>query len=106
VLEELADRYGPVTDSARGLVDISLLRVVAAGLGIYEVTQQKDTLILYSDKLDPAALKPLLRDRELPVMFNASSKPYLAVRIGPGQRPLDLLNRTISALAQTEAREQ
>ncbi|MGD9559210.1 MAG: transcription-repair coupling factor, partial [Oscillospiraceae bacterium] len=73
VLEELADRYGPVANSAKGLVAISLLRVTAAELGIYEVSQQKDTLILYSDSLRPDALKPLLRDAKLPLMFNASA---------------------------------
>ncbi len=98
VLDELADRYGPVASSARGLVDISLLRVVCAALGIYEVSQQKDTLILYSDALKPAAMKPLLREKDLNVLFNASQKPYLAVRLANGQRPLDVLMRTVKAL--------
>ncbi len=102
VLEELADRYGPVGPAAKGLVDISLLRVLCARLGIYEVSQQKDTLLLYSDALNPAALRPLLRSRELPVMFNASAKPYLAVRLAAGQRPLDVLRRVAAALAETE----
>ncbi|MDL2294249.1 transcription-repair coupling factor [Ruminococcaceae bacterium OttesenSCG-928-D13] len=100
VLEELADRYGPVVDAARGLVDISLLRVICARLGIYEVTQQKDTLILYSDALQPAMLKPLMREKGLNVMFNASSKPYLAVRLAAGQRPLDALNTAVKALVE------
>lgn len=103
VLEELADRYGPVVDAARGLVDISLLRVLCSRLGIYEVTQQRDTLILYSDALEPARLKPLLKNSGLPVLFNASSKPYLSVRLGQNQRPLDLLNQVVGALAEAEA---
>ena len=98
VLDELADRYGPVVDAARGLVDISLLRVICAQLGIYEVTQQKDTVILYSDSLKPADLRPLLREEKLPVMFNASAKPYLSVKIEAGQRPLDVLNRVVRAV--------
>ena len=100
VLEELADRYGPVVDAAKGLVDISLLRVMCARLGIYEVTQQKDTILLYSDALKPAQLRPVLRDAALPVLFNASSKPYLAVKIEPGARPLDILNRVVRAVQQ------
>ena len=52
VLDELRDRYGKVPASVAGLVDISLARVLAAQLGIYEVTQKRDDLILYSDALD------------------------------------------------------
>jgi transcription-repair coupling factor (superfamily II helicase) len=102
VLDELADRYGPVVPAARGLVDISLLRVVCARLGIYEVNQQKDTLILYSDALKPGLLAPLRREKNLPVMYSAGAKPYLAVRIDPGRLPLDVLNAVVEALAPGE----
>jgi transcription-repair coupling factor (superfamily II helicase) len=103
VLDELADRYGPVVDAAKGLVDISRLRVVCAQLGIYEVTQQKDTLLLYSDSLNAALLRPLLRGADLNVLFNASAKPYLAVRLTAAQRPLDVLKRVAEGMlaAQT-----
>lgn len=102
VLEELEDRYGRVTQSVKGLIDISLLRVTCAKLGIYEVNQQKDNIILYSDKLSPDMLRPVLRQKKLPVMFNASTKPYLAARISPGVRPLDLLNDVVAALLLAE----
>ncbi|MFQ8832818.1 MAG: transcription-repair coupling factor [Ruthenibacterium lactatiformans] len=92
VLDELADRYGPVPKSVQGLIDISLVRVVAAKLGIYEITQNRDTLILYSDKLDLATLKPLLKDMGRRPLVNASGKPYLSVRILPGEKPLDVMN--------------
>ncbi len=98
VLAELSDRYGPVTDSAKGLVDISLLRQLAAALGIYEVAQQKDTLLFYTDKLDLPALRPQLSTLGQKVLVNASAKPYLAARLLPGQRPLDLLHSVIAAL--------
>ena len=98
VQAELADRYGKTSQSVQGLIDISLLRVIAAELGIYEITQQKDTLLLYTDKLDLAALRPMLKSLSKKVLVNASAKPYLAVRIDPGERPLDLLNRVVTAL--------
>ena len=78
VLDELRDRYGKVPASVAGLVDISLARVLAAQLGIYEVTQKRDDLILYSDALDLAAVKRLLRGTARRMMVNASAKPYLS----------------------------
>ncbi len=98
VLAELADRYGRPGESVRGLVDVSLLRLVAARLGIYEVNQQKETLLLYSDKLDLVALRPTLRATSRKIMVNAGAKPYLAARIEPGERPLDVLKAVISGL--------
>lgn len=98
VLAELKDRYGTVVPAAKGLVDISLLRVLCARLGIYEVSQQRDTILLYSDVLKPEQLKPLLKSTQLPLMFNASAKPYLAVKIKPPARPLDVLYQTVEQI--------
>ena len=100
VLDELRDRYGAVPASVQGLVDISLARVLAARLGIYEVTQKRDDLILYSDALDLAAVKRLLRGTARRMLVNASAKPYLSVRVEPGEKPLDVLGQ---ALAHLEA---
>lgn len=102
MLDELADRYGPVPKSVQGLIDISLVRVVAAKLGIYEITQNRDTLILYSDKLDLATLKPLLKDMGRRLLVNASGKPYLSVRILPGEKPLDVMNAVFDKMAELE----
>ncbi|MDL2324498.1 transcription-repair coupling factor [Ruminococcaceae bacterium OttesenSCG-928-A16] len=98
VLEELADRYGAVIPSVKGLVDISLLRVVAAGIGIYEILQKQDSLLVYSDKIDFAKAKAALRPLGLPVLVNASAKPYLAVRVPPAQKPVEVLNYVITTL--------
>lgn len=100
VLDELHDRYGAVPASVQGLVDISLARVLAARLGIYEVTQKKDDLILYSDALDLACVKRLLRGTARRMLVNASAKPYLSVRVEAGEKPLDVLGQ---ALAHLEA---
>ncbi len=46
VLDELIDRYGDPPPSVSDLVNVSLVRVQAAAVGAYEVTQKKDTLVL------------------------------------------------------------
>ncbi len=102
VLEELKDRYGPVADAAKGLVDISLLRMVCAELGIYEVTQKKDTIVLYSDKMTKETIRPILRAGKLKALFNAAPKPYLAVDIIGNQRPLDVLKETVVLIKEAQ----
>lgn len=99
VIDELEDRYGPVPKSVSGLIDISLIRVVAARLGIYEITQKKDTLLLYSDALRMEELRPLLRGMNRRIAVNASHKPYLAVRVMPGEAPVDIMSEALSRIA-------
>ncbi|MEG1049446.1 MAG: transcription-repair coupling factor, partial [Oscillospiraceae bacterium] len=55
LLDEMQDRYGDVPKSVLGLVEISLLRVSASSVGVYEVVQRKDNILFYSNsfgKLD------------------------------------------------------
>lgn len=99
VRDELIDRYGPLPKSAEGLIAISQIRVVAAALGVYEITQKKDTLILYSDKLELATLKPLLKSMGRRVLVSAAGKPYLSVRILPGEEPLDVMRLVFDKMA-------
>ena len=98
VLDELIDRYGDVPKSVSGLVDISLIRVTAAKAGVYEIGQKRDTLLLYSDKLTPAAIKAATAALPGRVMVNAGSKPYLAVRVDRGEAPLTALRAVLEAL--------
>ncbi|MDD3429813.1 MAG: transcription-repair coupling factor [Oscillospiraceae bacterium] len=92
VLDELIDRYGEMPSSVSGLIDISLIRVVATQLGIYEITQRGETLILYSDCLGDYDLKPLLESLRGRITVNAGAKPYISARIQAGEKPLDVLN--------------
>ena len=103
VLDELIDRYGDVPPSVSGLVDISLIRITAAAAGIYEIGQKKDQLILYSDVLRADRLRPVLAQLGGRVTLNAVHKPYLAVRVAPGEKPLDLLRMTLECLGQAAA---
>ena len=101
VLDEFIDRYGDVPKSVTGLIDISLVRVLAAQLGVYEITQKNDTLILYSDRLDLATVKPLMTDLGRRLLVNASGKPYLSVRILQGEKPLDVMNLVFDKMVKT-----
>ena len=102
VLDELIDRYGDVPDSVAGLVDISLVRVSAAGAGIYEIGQKRDALILYSDTLNAQRVKLAVAALPGRITVNSSAKPYLAVRVAPGEKPLDILKQVLNALGPVQ----
>ena len=105
VLDELIDRYGDVPDSVAGLVDISLVRVSAARAGIYEIAQKRDALILYSDTLNARRVKLAVSALPGRITVNSSAKPYLAVRVAPGEKPLELLKQVLSALGPVQEPE-
>ncbi len=98
VLDELIDRYGDPPRSVQGLVDISLIRVVAARAGVAEIGQRGDTLLLYSDVLGPNQLAAL--NEKLPgrARFDRTGRPCVALRLGRGENPLVLLRDAVSLL--------
>lgn len=100
VTDELIDRYGDVPASVAGLVDISLVRVQAAQLGMYEITQKKDALLLYTDALKPEEIGPILRTFAGRVLVNASAKPYLSVHVNKDEKPLAILREVLAKMSE------
>ena len=99
VLDELDDRYGEPPAAVRGLVDISLIRIVAAKLGFYEIGQRRDLLLMYSDQLDRRDLAPLTRAMPGRISVNRSAKPYLAVRVAEGEKPIRIMRQVFDLLS-------
>lgn len=102
VYDELIDRFGEPPEAVQGLIDVALLRNMAAALGIYEVKQQDDTLLLYQRKLDlnvGAKMSAALKGR---VMISAGSKPYFAVKMKKNLTPLDTLREALEAALPQE----
>ena len=98
VYDELIDRFGEPPAAVQGLVEVALMRNMAADLGIREVRQQGNSLILYQKKLDlelGGRLSAALRGR---VMVSAGQKPYIAIRIPAGQTNLDALREALEAV--------
>jgi transcription-repair coupling factor (superfamily II helicase) len=64
---ELADRFGPLPDDARRLLEFTRLKAVAVGLGIDSVTRQPGMVVIghhdraAMEKLREAAVRTLLK---------------------------------------------
>ena len=102
VLDELIDRFGDPPASVKGLIDVALLRNTAASLGIYEVKQQGEILLLYLSPVDMKRVSALIGALRSRVMFSAGQKPYLSVRAAKGASPLDTLGEALRAMRDME----
>lgn len=91
VIDELIDRYGNVPDSVNGLITVALIRNSAIKHKIYEIKQNENNLLLYSDSIDAAQVASLAKAMHGRIMVNASAKPYISVKIANGENPLDTL---------------
>ena len=101
VYDELIDRFGEPPEAVQGLIDVALLRNLAAAQGIYEVKQSGESLLLYQRTLDldlGSRLSAALPGR---VMISAGSKPYLAVKGKAGLTSLDVLREAMQAAQQS-----
>ncbi len=90
VLEEAADRYGPLPDSVLNLADYGRIRVMADTLGIDTIDREGRIVVLKfrpQAKLDPVRLVALVRQRpELTLVPPAGLKLY--ARQGAGDSGL------------------
>lgn len=100
VTDELIDRFGEPPEAVRGLISVSLLRNTAARLGIKEISQRGDNLILYPEHFDlnrAGLLASRLKGR---VMVNAGAKPYISVRVEKGEKPVDTMRIALCSMEE------
>lgn len=102
VRDELIDRFGDLPDSVNGLIDIALLRNQASLLGIREIKQKGSTLFLYRDTFDMDQVHRLISALRGRVMLNAGAKPYVSVKLQPGELPLPTLKEVLGMLGSKE----
>ena len=96
VLEEAADRYGPLPDSVLNLADYGRIRVMADRLGVETIDREGRTVVLKfrpQAKVDPVRLVALVRQRpDLTLVPPAALKLTLDGAEGAGpaaSRPAD-----------------
>jgi transcription-repair coupling factor (superfamily II helicase) len=98
VTDELIDRFGEPPESVNGLIQVALLRNLASELGIYEIKQQNEVLLLYKNQIDMKQVGALIASMRSRVMLNAGAKPYLSVKILPDATPLDTLSEFLTII--------
>ena len=99
IIDELIDRFGTPPEAVKGLVDVSLLRNMAAGLGIREISQRTDSLLFYPETVDMQVASRLAAGLKGRVMLNAGAKPYLAVKVAKGEKPVDTMRLALTMMA-------
>lgn len=95
VLDELIDRFGEVPPAVSGLINIALLRNKAQKLGIFEIKQQPDDLLLYVRQLKSEAVADIISRFKGRAMLSATAKPYIAIRLKKGENVQELLQQII-----------
>lgn len=99
VLDELIDRFGDPPQAVKSLVDVALVRNTAARLGIREISQRGEMVMLFADKIDFKAVSGLVAKLRRRVMVSAGQKPYISVKLLAGQSPIDAIREALDALS-------
>ena len=86
--------------------DVSLVRVTAARVGIAEIVQRGDQLILYSDIVGPKQLGEVMEKFPHRVLYNALGRPYFSLRVQKGESPLVLLRDVVTLLPGAQNQPQ
>ncbi len=104
VSDELIDRFGEPPAGVLGLIKIALLRNTAAQLGIYEIGQSNNSLLLYVEEIDMEKVALLVRGMRGRILVSKGTKPYITLKKAAGQSPLDTLQEAFELLkpAKTE----
>ena len=105
LIDELVDRYGDVPDSVMGLIDISLLRVLAASLGITEIVQRKENIIFYGDKFGEIDIMKFLKECPYKIGINSTNKPFISATIPQNKAPLQVMNDVLNILKECKTEE-
>lgn len=100
VTDELIDRFGDVPDAVKGLVDVALIRNIAARNSIVEISQKNDTMVFYPTQLDLKKMSNLVALMRSKVSINACIKPFITVKMSKGEKPIDIIRTTLYALSK------
>ena len=106
LLDELIDRYGDVPESVMGLIEISLMRVQAASLGITEIVQRKDTVIFYGSKFSQINMTEFLKKTKFRIVINSAGKQYISAQIPVGGNSIDTMKSVLETLLECKDKDE
>ncbi len=100
VIDELLDRFGEPPKAVHGLIDIALIRGLAATSGFKEIKQNEHSLLLYPSELNMEAVSRMVQALRGRVLFSAGKEPYVSVRLKKGETILETLKALFSEKAE------
>ena len=95
VIDELIDRFGDPPKAVLGLIDVASVRNSAANLGIYEIKQITDTIMLYISDIKCKAIQKIMSENKIKALLNAGNKPYISIKIPKEQNSLQILKKIL-----------
>lgn len=102
VIDELIDRFGEPPKSVKGLIDVALLRAYAASLGIYEIKQEKDSIVAYLNNLPPERIVEIASNMSgLGMVKAAGATPHVVFPL-KGRSPIDAIKDMITVMSRTQ----
>lgn len=94
VKDELRDRFGEIPKSVLGLIDIALIRNKANSMGVYEIRQNGENMMIYVKEMKSPVVADILIALNGKAVLNAKGcKPFVSVKSGSGKASLDLLKK-------------
>lgn len=81
LIDELCDRFGEPPKEVTDLIDISLIRARASAMGVTEITEKDNMLIIRLADYDMKRLAGIIGAFKGKMYFNAGSLPYLSLKI-------------------------
>ena len=103
VLDELIDRFGDPPAGVEGLIKVALLRNTAANLGIYEIGQNNNSLLLYVEEIDMSLVAILVKGMRGRILVSKGPKPYITLKKSTGQSPLDTLEEAFGLIKNAQS---
>ena len=97
VIDELCDRFGEPPKAVMGLIDIALLRNRAAAIGIYEINEDKNGVILRVNAVCEQQLDRLNSFGKR-MYLSADEKPYYFIKAKQGQKFTELISEIATIL--------
>ena len=100
VLDELLDRFGEIPRSVDNLINIALLRNTACMAGIKNIETRDKNIVIYPEQIDLRAWSECMSEFKGAMLLSMGASPYITVRMGQNQRPLDLLREILNVYTQ------
>ncbi|MBR5753258.1 MAG: transcription-repair coupling factor, partial [Clostridia bacterium] len=102
VMDELIDRFGSPPPAVEGLIQVALLRNTAASLGIYEITQRGEALLLWWDDIDTKAVARASKKFRGRLMASGGQKSYVTFKVPDPDHLLNDLKTALLLMAEEE----